>query len=197
MKQILMSLAVVSLAGCAGMTPTHEKVEGYRIYDISTAYSSGVTQSLAANIRAAMQKNAKDVQFNNQLPPDPLPAQPGRFQLINPFQGATGYLALAGANAKVPQCPGSVIQATSHDSFTGAEQTTFFVCLMPYQQGYAMNVYYTYDKVSGGISAEALGRALAQSVAGDSSQFIPRTVAALEQAVKSTNLQPTLKQAYP
>lgn len=94
-------------------------------------------------------------------------------------------------------CEGAAIQATSHRPFAGAENTTFFVCLIPYQKGYQLDVYYKFIKVSGGLSTQAMGSALAQSVIGDSSQFIPKTIAALEQAVKDSGIQPQLVDSYP
>jgi hypothetical protein len=195
--KLLAMLAAISLYGCASISPTVENVEGFRIYDIKAEYSSALTGKLSSNLKAAMQDNAGDVQFNNTLPPANLPEKPGRFELGTPFKNATGLLAVAGTGIKIPQCPGAVIEATSHKAFAGAEKTTFFVCLMPYQKGYHLNVYFKYFKSSGGLSSEALGRALAQSVVGDSSQFIPRTIGALENAVRSGGVEPTLLESYP
>lgn len=195
--QKLALLPLVFAAGCASLTPTKEQVEGFNIYDIQTAYSSTLTMQLAGNLKQAMQENAKDVQFNNALPPATLPETAPRFQVVNPFKDATGIMAMAGNSIKIPKCEGAVIEATSHDDFAGAESTTFFVCLMPYQKGYHMDVYYSFTKLSGGLSNQALGRALTESVMGDSSQFIPRTIAALENAIKSGGVQPTLVDQYP
>lgn len=146
-----------------------------------------------------MQNNAKEVQINNSIPPATLPEKPSRFELTNPFKNAQGLMALAGKNASImiPSCEGAVIEATSHNPFAGSENTTFFVCLIPYKKGYQMDIYYRFDKTSGGISTKALGSALVQSVAGDSSQFIPRTIAALENAVKSAGMQPSMIESYP
>lgn len=199
MKKYLVLSAFV-MTGCASITPTRENIEGYRIYDVPATYSSSLTMSLAGKIKSAMQKRANDVQVNNSLPPATLPENPSRFELINPFKGATGLMALASANGasfKIPRCEGSVIEATSHKKFDGAENTTFFVCLIPYQKGYRMNVYYRFDKVSGGFSPQALGRAIAQAAVGDSSQFIPLVIASLEEATTIETRQPVLIESYP
>lgn len=193
-------MAVFWGAGCASITPTKEVVEGFKIYDIQThSTSSALTLQLSSNLKEVMQKNAKDVQVNNSIPPATLPEKPGRFELTNPFKNAQGIMALAGkqSSIKIPSCEGAVIEATSHNPFAGAENTMFFVCLIPYQKGYHMDVYYRFDKVSGGISTKALGSVLAQSLVGDSSQFIPRTIAALEDAVKSAGMQPSMIESYP
>ena len=197
MKKAIIALCVLTLSGCASLTPTKERFEGYKIYDIKADYSSSLTSKLSSSLKSAMQENADKVKFENNLPPAKLPEDAGRFELVNPFANAKGLAALAGASMRLPTCDGSVIQATSHDSFAGAENTTFFTCLMPYKEGYKMNIYYSFTKVSGGFSTEALGRALAQSVVGDSSQFIPRTVAALETAITSNGVSLDLIDSYP
>jgi hypothetical protein len=146
-----------------------------------------------------MQKNADKVQFTNDIPVSPLPEKPSRFKLTNPFANSNmgALMAQSGSVIKIPSCEGSIFSATSNQNFRGAENTTFFVCLIPYTQGYHMDIYYTFTKVSGGMSSEALGAALAQSVVGDSSQFIPRTILALEQAVQNAGGQLNLVEKYP
>jgi hypothetical protein len=197
MKKTAVALFTLILAGCASLTPTKERFEGYKIYDIKTDYSSRLTSKLSSSLKTAMQENADSVKFENNLPPANLPDNTARFELVNPFANSKGFAALAGASVKVPTCDGSVIQATSHDSFVGTENTIFFTCLMPYKAGYKMNIYYSFTKVSGGFSSKALGRALAQSVVGDSSQFIPRTIAALENAITSNGVGIDLVDSYP
>ncbi|KZY42727.1 MULTISPECIES: hypothetical protein [unclassified Oleiphilus] len=197
MTKTIVALSVLTLAGCASFTPTKERFEGYKIYDIKAEVSSSITMKLSNSLKEAMQENADNVKFENNLPPATLPDDVGRFELVNPFENAKGFAALAGASMRVPTCKDAVIQATSNDNFAGAENTTFFTCLMPYKEGYKMNVYYAFTKVSGGFSTEALGRALAQSVVGDSSQFIPRTVSALETAITSNGVALNLIDSYP
>jgi hypothetical protein len=197
LRNIGMSVVLVAgLSACASMTPTREVTEGYRIYDIQ-----GVTDhsAIAANVKAAMQKNADKVTFTNNIPPHPLPEKPGRFSTTNPFANSNlgALMAAQGGSLKIPKCDNSTFTATSHDNFEGAENTTFFVCLLPYAGGYHMDVYYTFTKVSGGFGAQALGRALAQSMVGDSSQFIPRTLAALESAAQEAGGKVSVVETYP
>lgn len=188
--------SVLLISACASMTPTREVTEGYRIYDVKGSSSHG---ALSSNLKTAMQENADSVKFSNNLPPHPLPDKPGRFELMNPYEGTNigKLMAAQGKSVKVPQCENALISATSNDNFQGAENTTFFVCLMPYTQGYHMNVYYTFTKVSGGFTPKALGSQLASSVMGDSSQFIPRTIAALETAITDTGASIAVVEAYP
>lgn len=198
-KKIALCLIPFVLAGCGSLTPTREVVEGYKIYDIQTAYSSALTFQLASSLKNTMQTRAKEVKFNNSLPPATLPDKPKRFEVIEPFQstGLGAFMAMSGQKIRVPRCEGSVIDAITHDSFAGAEATTFYVCLIPYTKGYHMDVYYSFTKVSGGFDVDAMSRSLATAIAGDSSQFIPHTIAALEDAVRTAGVEPAIIEQYP
>jgi len=193
----LLSGVTLAISGCAALTPTKEMSEGYRVYDVKGVKNPG---ELAASLKQAMQVNAKSVTFSNNIPPNPLPEKPGRFKTTSPF-GSTGLGALLGAQGsavKVPVCEDSIVTATSHDDFgDGAENTTFFVCLLPYANGYHLDIYYSFSKASGGASPKALGQNLARSMVGDSSQFIPRTLAALETAAQSAGGVVTVVESYP
>ncbi|MFN4267058.1 MAG: hypothetical protein ACK4F8_15070 [Aquabacterium sp.] len=199
LKKIALCLIPIALSGCGSLTPTREVVEGYKIYDIQTAYSPTLTFQLASALKNTMQTKAKEVKFNNSLPPATLPEKPKRFEVVEPFQstGLGAFMAMSGQKIRVPRCEGSVIDAITHDSFAGAEATTFYVCLIPYAKGYHMDVYYSFTKVSGGFDVDAMSRSLASAIAGDSSQFIPHTIAALENAVRSTGVEPAIIEQYP
>lgn len=197
MKSYVACALTIALAGCSSLTPTKEIFEGYKIYDIKANYSSSLTMKLSSSLKKAMQENADNVRFENNIPPASLPDDTARFELVNPFANAKGFAALAGSSVKTPTCKDAIIEATTNDSFAGAEKTTFFTCLMPYKEGYKMNIYYRFTKVSGGFSSAALGRALTQSVMGDSSQFIPRTIEAIEDAIRSNQVNISLIDSYP
>ena len=108
-------------------------------------------------IRTALQRNTSRVQVNNGIPPSPLPQKAPRFQLVSPFKGSNlGALAAAsGQSLQVPTCEGATLTANARDSSMGnyGEATTFFACLMPYQGGYSLNIYTTFTKLSGSVSA--------------------------------------------
>lgn len=205
LSKFSVSLPLIALSGlflgsgCAAITPTYETVEGHKIYDIQTHVTSVFTGQLASKLKEVIQKNAGDMQFNNSIPPANLPEKPGRYTLIDPLKNSPGLLALTGGkiSMQIPSCEGAVIEAISHRPFSGSENTTFIVCLFPYQRGYQMDVYYKFSKASGGLSTQALGNALAQSLIGDSRQFIPDTISALENAVKAAGFQFVLIDSYP
>jgi hypothetical protein len=68
---------------------------------------------------------------------------------------------------------------------------------MPYKSGWALNVHTTFVKASGAFSAATLGATLARTVVGDSSQFIPRTLAAMVDNLKAAGATVTLVEVYP
>lgn len=192
--------AVLALGACASATPTRELSSGYAVFDIQASPQIGPAR-IAEAVKLALQKNMSQVQISNRIPPSPLPEKAPRFALVSPFKGS-GLAALAasqGQSLQVPTCEGAILTANARDNSMAryGEGTTFFACLMPYQSGYSLNVYTTFAKASGGFSAATLGATLARTVVGDSSQFIPRTIAAVVDGVKATGAEVTLIEAYP
>lgn len=192
--------AAVVLSGCASTTPTREVSSGYAVFDIKAGPE--VTASrLAEAVKTSLQTRMTGVRIANNIPPSPLPEKAARFKLASPFKGSglEAIAAASGQSFQVPTCEGSILTANAADNSMSkyGEGTTFFACLMPYQGGYSLNVYTTFTKASGGFSAEALGAALARTVVGDSSQFIPRTIGVLVDSIKATGANVTLVEAYP
>jgi predicted house-cleaning NTP pyrophosphatase (Maf/HAM1 superfamily) len=68
---------------------------------------------------------------------------------------------------------------------------------MPYRGGCALNICTTFSKASGAFSLATLGAALVRSVVGDTSQFIPKTIAQVVESLKQTGALVTLVEAYP
>ena len=201
MRTTYLSIVTVTVlaAGCASTTPTREISSGYAIFDIKGGPEIGPAR-IAEAVKAALQRNTSGVQIVNGIPPSPLPDKPPRFTLVSPLKGNLAALAAAsGQSLQVPSCEGAVMTANARDSSMSryGEGTTFFACVIPYQGGYALNVYTTFVKASGAFNAATLGATLARTVVGDSSQFIPRTIAALVTAVEATGASVTLVEAYP
>lgn len=196
---IIIAAGALALAGCASTTPTRELSSGYAVFDIKAGLEIGPAR-IADAVKVALQKNMSAVQVVNGIPPSPLPEKAPRFQLVSPFKGNLAALAAAsGQSVQVPTCEGAILTANARDSSMAryGEGTTFFACLMPYQGGYSLNVYTTFTKASGAFNASVLAATLMRPVVGDSSQFIPRTIAAMVEGVKQTGASVTLAEAYP
>lgn len=194
-----LSLAV-ALAGCAATTPTREMSSGYVIVDIKGGPEISHSR-IADAVKTALQKNSTGVRINNAIPPSPLPDKAPRFQLVSPFKGSAlaALAASSGQNMQVPMCEGAIMTANAADSSMAkyGEGTTFFACVMPYTGGWSLNIYTTFEKASGAFSAATLGATLARTVVGDSSQFIPRTIASMVESVNATGAKATVIEAYP
>lgn len=195
----LLAAATLALGGCAGITPTREISSGYAIFDIQAGPEVSHAR-IADAVKRALQANTTQVQITNGLPPSPLPAAATRFQLLSPLKGSNlAALAAASPAMQIPTCEGATMTATARDNAMGryGEGTTFFACVMPYKGGWALNVHTTFVKASGAFSAATLGATLARTVVGDSSQFIPRTLAAMVDNLKAAGATATLVEAYP
>ena len=192
--------SILALAGCANTTPTVETSSGYAVFDIQAGPEIG-TARIADAIKVAVQKNMSKAQIANTIPPSPLPATAPRFQLVSPFKGSNmgALMAVSGQTLQVPMCEGSVLTVNARDESMKqyAEGTTFFACLMPYQGGYGLNVYTTFRKASGAFNAKIMAATLGRTLMGDSSQFIPRTIAQIVDSVKQTGATVTMTEAYP
>lgn len=175
MYRLFAVLALISVAGCASMTPTQKTEASFVIYDVQSV-SMDRGQFLDA-ITQVVQKNQSQVRVTRDIQTGALPENPERFTLKDPFAN-TNIGALMSANGqsmKMPVCNNSILTLASGSSGVGGD-TTFFLCVIPYKAGYSVNIYSTFSSTSGGISVDALGAALAKSVVGDSSQYIPRTM---------------------
>lgn len=199
-KIVFTTVAALVTAGCASTTPTREISSGYAIFDIQAGADIG-TARLADAIKVALQKNTSQVQIVNGIPPSVLPEKAPRFQLSSPLKGTSlgAVAAASGQSLQVPICEGAVLTANARDTSMAryGEGTTFFVCLMPYRGGYSLNIYTTFAKASGSFSAATLGATLARTVVGDSSQFIPRTISGIVDALKQAGAGVVLVEAYP
>ncbi len=191
--------AAAAVSACGTTTPTREMSSGYAIFDVKAGPEVSTTK-IADAVKTALQEQTSGVQIVNGIPPSPLPEKAPRFQLVSPLKGNLAALAASsGQTFQVPTCEGAILTANARDSSMSryGEGSTFFVCVMPYQSGYSMNIYTTFSKASGAFSAATLGATLARTVVGDSSKFIPRTVAAIVDGVKATGSTVTTVEAYP
>lgn len=198
-KAISLALVVaLGLVGCksTSLTKTKETKRSYAVYDLKVPKE--VSSSDMANaIKTALQDNTSSVKITEDLPPYPLPKESPRFQLVNPFSGNSALSALAGGAVKLPTCDGALIYAQAADSSMNShgENTQFYNCLWQYEGGYHIDVYTQFDIESGGL--ENLGKDLVRGVMGDSSQFIPRTIASIRNNLKALNAEADLVTAYP
>lgn len=198
-KSIALALiASLGLMGCqnTSLTKTKETKRSYAVFDLKVADNVSSTD-MAKAIKTALQSNTSSVKITEDLPPYPLPKESPRFQLVNPFAGNSALSALAGGALRMPTCDGALVYAQATDSSMNShgENTQFYTCLWQYEGGYHVDIYAQFDIVTGGL--ENLGRDLVRGVMGDSSQFIPRTIASIRDNLNALNAETTLVTAYP
>lgn len=191
-------VAALGLVGCksTSLTKTKETKRSYAVYDLKV--SKDVSSSdMATAIKTALQANTSSVKITEDLPPYPLPKESPRFQLVNPFGSNSALSALAGGALKVPTCDGALVYAQAADTSMNAhgENTQFYTCLWQYEDGYHVDIYTQFDIETGGLAN--LGKDLVRGMMGDSSQFIPRTIASIRDNLKALNAESVLVTAYP
>jgi len=201
-QSILVSVlaGLTAIAGCGSTTRTRELSSGYAIFYIKAGPEVGAARIVDA-IKAGLQKGTTQVQIVNSIPPSPLPDTPGRFQLASPLKGS-GLSSIAAAAAQsllMPTCEGAIMNANARDSSMNryGEATTFFACLMPYRDGYALNVYTTFTKASGAFNSAVLAATLMRPLTGDTAQFIPRTIGYMVEGIRQTGSTVTVLEVYP
>jgi hypothetical protein len=204
-KTKLSALSVVFLSGCATMgnlvTPTVQVTKRYEVHQITAA--QGVTATkISAAIKSGLQTQVKGVVITDNLPPSPLPETSPRFQIVDPlksFGGLGAMAAASGQNMERATCDGAMVYANGQESSkaTTGEETRITVCLWAYKGGYHLDIFTLYSKESGGLNPMALARGLTQSVMGDNSQFIPRTINAVLDNIKNTGAQIQMIEKYP
>lgn len=178
------------------LTSSTETSSSYIVYDIrSQDLGSDV---LSDAVLRGIQAQTSRVKATRGIPSYPLLEQPSRFELKRPE--VTGNLAaLVGVMPQRPSCSDSVLTVNAVNSGMASqrESTTFFACVIPYTGGHTLSIYTTFEKTSGGFSAEALGASLARSIVGDSSQFIPKTIDAIMTEVDTLNVSYEIMDQYP
>lgn len=199
-KSCVVLATAVICAGCGSVTPTHETITGYAIYDIK---ASGMVSpaTVAGAVTEGLKEGTSGIQITQNIPPYPVPDQPGRFTLVNPLANSN-LGALMGAKAAsmtVPSCNGAFVIGNAQNSSMRdyGENTAFYICLWQYKEGYHLDFYTRFDRQSGGVNSQVLAATLMRPLTGDSSQFIPRTINNVLAAVQKRGMTPTLVESYP
>lgn len=199
-KLVTLASIALFLTGCGStMTPTKTIEQSYMIIDVKG--NSSIRDSLLDSLIETTQDNMDSLAVNRSIPSANLPEKASRFELVNPIEGAMGgmgaLLAASGANLKVPKCnePLLTVRSTSSTGDWG-DSTTFFFCVVQYQQGYQIDVYTTFEQTTGGLSVQALSKSIASSLVGDPSQIIPRTMKRLYETAKSVDGSAEIVDSY-
>ena len=188
----------IALTGCASMKPSVHTESTFVIYDVKPA-TLDRNQFLKA-VLDAVQTSASKLRVNREIPPAELPATPGRFELQDPFANSKmgALLASQAQNIRVPVCKNALMTVSTENTSMAqyGEQTTFFLCVLPYKDGYHIDIHATFVRASSGFTPQGISSAVGRSLIGDSSQFIPRTMNNVRVAAESVGGRVTVVDSY-
>ncbi|WP_226552778.1 hypothetical protein [Celeribacter naphthalenivorans] len=169
-----------ALAGCGA--PTVETKRAVTTYRVTGLSASTVTDATVA----AVKTRVSSANVQRSVTPASLPAQPGALEVKDALAGSN--LGALTGGALVATCDGAmaVIRASDRDFAGYGESTGYTVCVWPYRGGVNVDVYSSFTEKTGGVSPAELGKQLASSAFGNSSQFIGKMhdgiVASLQKA---------------
>jgi hypothetical protein len=128
-----------------------------------------------------------------------LPEKPGRFKLVNPFEGSK-FAALAGSagglNMRVAMCDNAVWTAKAERRVSGSNSLNLTACLFQYKDGYHLNLYGVMTKQEGGLMQ--LSRDLANAMVGTPEEWTEKTMLDIVRSIKAaTNADVKLLEAQP
>ncbi|WP_322047012.1 hypothetical protein [Paraburkholderia sp. J67] len=177
---------VLALSACGGvnqyLADRSETTELYHIFDIKTAADIDTVSGAAAD---GLAQNTNRIQQNRPLMMSTaIPAQPGRFQLVDAASALAGtgmgaFLQAASAQAgnatmRIAKCDGAVWTSKATRAIPGYNNLNLYSCLYAYKGGYQLDVYGVFQKNSGGLAG--LEQGLAGGLVGTPDQWVNKTI---------------------
>jgi hypothetical protein len=147
MKSLVVATALLGVAGC-GTTNNYlaaktKTVEYYRIFDIKTTANR---QAVAKSASSGMGRNVNNAQETLPIPSSgDIPDKPGRFKLVNPYEGTRMAAMMGGAGSlgyRVAICDGASWTARAERSVRGSNNLNLSACLFQYKDGYHLDFYF-------------------------------------------------------
>lgn len=193
--------ALIGLSGCGTannyLVQKQRTVEYYRIFDLKTSASR---QTVAKAASDGLGRNVNSAEEATPIPSSSeLPATPGRFKLVNPFEG-TAFAALAARGGsvgmRVATCDGASWTATAKRNIQGSNSLRLTACLFQYKEGYHLDLYAVFVKQEGGIFQ--VSRDMANAVVGTPEEWTEKTFLDIVRSIRNaTSAQVALLEAQP
>lgn len=195
-----LAITVGALSGCGSvnnvLAEKTKTVEYYRIFDIAT------NTDRATVISAASDGLGKNINSAKEVTPIPsfseAPEKPGRFQLVNPFEGSkmAALAAASGALIKMAACEGAVWTAQATREVQGSDSLKLTACLWEYKDGYHLDTYATFQKKTGGLMQ--ISRSMADAMVGTPEEWTEKTFLDIVRQIRSeTGAKITYLEGYP
>ena len=178
MKRIFIVTAAISLTACGTannyLAEKTKTIEYYRIFDVKTTASK---QSVIKATSDGLGRNVNNAQEATPIPKSAtLPDSPGRFAVVNPFEGTKFTMLAGGAGSlgmQMATCDGAAWTAKAVRDIAGSDKLNLTVCLFPYKEGYHLDMYAVFVKKEGGLFQ--VSRDLAGAMVGTPEEWTEKT----------------------
>ncbi|MBP9218752.1 MAG: hypothetical protein KBD39_10280 [Sterolibacterium sp.] len=196
-----LSIAILGTAGCSTthnyLVEKHQTVEYYRIFDIKT---TATRQAVAKAAGKGLGRNVNNAQEVMPIPASAdIPEIPGRFKLVNPFEGSKLAALAGGAGSlglRMATCDGAVWTAKAERRVANSNTLNLSACLFQYQGGYHLDLYAQFTKQEGGLLQ--ISRDMASAMVGSPEEWTEKTFLDTVRSIRSsTGANITLLEAQP
>jgi hypothetical protein len=181
-KTLAISLCALATAGCGNLNSAlaerYETVEMYHVFDVKTKASPDTIIKATAD---GLARNTNSVVHNRPLQIGAkIPAEPGRFQLVDPGEALknTGMGAMLAMSGNTPlraaKCEGAIWNSKANRDITGSDHLTLYTCIYRYKDGYHLDMFAVFRKSSGGLTQ--IAREAAQAMVGTPEQWTNKTI---------------------
>ena len=201
-RSIIFAIVAFALTGC-GATNNYlgqktKTVEYYRIFDLKTSASRQVVSKAASD---GIGRNAGNAQEATPIPASgEIPEKPGRFKLVNPFEGSKlAVLAGGGGGSlgvRMATCEGASWTAQAQRNVSGSNSLNLTACLYQYKEGYHLDLYAVFTKQEGGLAQ--ISRDMANAMVGTPEEWTEKTFLDIVRSIRAkTGAEVTLVEAQP
>lgn len=189
MKRWAIAVAVaVGTAGCGTtnnyLAEKRQTVEYYRIFDIKTTASRQAVAKAASN---GIGRNVNNAQEATPIPSSAdIPDKPGRFKLVNPFEGSRLAALAGGAGSlglRMATCDGAVWTAKAERRISGSNNLNLSACLFQYKDGYHLDLYAVFTKQEGGLFQ--ISRDMANAMVGTPEEWTEKSLLDIVRSVRA------------
>jgi hypothetical protein len=206
MKSLALSTGVLAFVatGCSTLGTVNsffaaktKSVEYYRIFDIKTKADR---EAVAESASKGLGINTNDFKELRPIPKTAeLPSKAGRFKVVDLFEGSklAGLAAMSGSpGLKFASCEDASWIAHADKNIPGHSDLKLTACIFPYQEGYHLDLYATFQTKEGGL--EEIGRQLASAALGTPEEWAEKTFLDIVRKIRTdTQAQISYLEGYP
>ncbi len=158
-------------------------VEYYRIFDLKTQANKQVVFKAASD---GIGRNVNNVHEATPIPASAEPPdKPGRFKIVNPFEGSKMEALTGGAGSlgfQTASCTGASWTAKAERKIEGSNRLSLSACLFPYKEGYHLDMYAVFTKKEGGLFE--VSRQMANAMVGTPEEWTEKTVLDIVRSIR-------------